>query len=381
MNGGVVGALAGGNVVALSTGDLTVTTATTLTPAGGVAGAVRLGSKTGAVNLTSGTSSGDLVLTGQSVASGPLTVARDATVTALTGLVTLPVLTAGRDVSVTAGAATLGAGAGGLIAAQRNFSAFAIGPLMMGTVRAGGTLTANGGSVLATYLGAGDALTVTARAGDATVTTAASTGRPLLADFSDFAASGSAPGATRDIGITASGAVTLVTGTAVHSITVIGGTANVTTATANTGGSDGDLTITTMAGDATLGTGTGRDIRVATTVAGTASATTATAARDLYLDAPGGTAALTAGVAGRDGVVCGAKVDIGTLTAGDDIVAVAIGTNQSLNAGTLTSTGINSGDGIARSPAPTVLPSPTRSQAARSATSRVATSWRWRAAI
>jgi filamentous hemagglutinin family protein len=345
VTGGNVGGMTGGNVVALGSGSVTVTAATaTAAPGAIVPGLVRIASQTGTTTVTDATATaGDLVFAGAVVNATTLSAGRDATVTA-GGLATIAQLTAGRDVTINAGSASLGTGTG-FIGAQRNFFAATSGALTIGAARAGGTLAATGGSVLATTLGAGDALTVRATAGNATVTTASSTGRPLLADFSGFATTGSAAGTTRDILVSATGAASLASGTAVHGITVAGTSASVTSAIANTGGTDGDLAVTATTGGATLGSGSGRDIRVAATGGGSATATTATASRDLFVDASGGTATLTTGTAGRDGVVVGPSVAVGSLTADDDIVAVA--SAGTLTATTLRSTGANSSDAVA----------------------------------
>ena len=343
--GGSVGGLLGGNVVALASGNATVTSGLASAAAGASSpGMVRVGADSGAARVTTATATaGDIVITGSSVDATTLSAGRDAGIRAV-GLATIARLTAGRDITITAGSGNLASGTG-LIAAQRNLILSATGPLTIGTARAGATLNATANTVTAARLDAGDALTVLAAA-NATVTTANSTGRPLLADFSGFAATGSAAGTTRDINITAGsmGIATLITGTAVHGIKVAGMSAVVTTATANTGGTDGDLTVTGTAGAATLGTGSGRDIRIAAT-GGAAKATTAAASRDLFVDAAASSASLTTGTAGRDGVVVGSSVSIGSLVAGDDVVAVA--NAGTLLAGTLTSTGANSGDGIA----------------------------------
>ena len=327
--GGVVGNLSGGNVVALATGDVSVMTATaTAAPGATVPGLVRLGSQTGIVTVTGATATaGDLVLTGATIDAATLSAGRDATITA-TGVATLPALTAGRDVTITAASASLGAGTG-LVAAGRNLVATTSGVLMIGTARAGEDLTATGGSVLATTLGAGDALTVTATNGDATVTTATSTGLPLLADFSGFATTGTALGTTRDITVTAQGVATLTTGTAVHGISVTGDQAVVTTATANTGGTDGDLTVSGATSGAALGTGSARDVLVSTT-AGDVTVGSGTALRDIILTTQDGTATLTTAVSGRDTRVTGSDVTVGTAAAdtaalGGDLVLVATG--------------------------------------------------------
>ena len=345
VTGGNVGGMTGGNVVALGSGSVTVTAATaTAAPGAIVPGLVRIASQTGTTTVTDATATaGDLVFAGAVVNATTLSAGRDATVTA-GGLATIAQLTAGRDVTINAGSSSLGTGTG-FIGAQRNFFAATSGALTIGVARAGGTLAATGGSVLATTLGAGDALTVRATADNATVTTASSTGRPLLADFSGFATTGSAAGTTRDILVSATGAASLASGTAVHGITVAGTSASVISAIANTGGTDGDLAVTATTGGATLGSGSGRDIRVAATGGGSATATTATASRDLFVDASGGTATLTTGTAGRDGVVVGPSVAVGSLTADDDIVAVA--SAGTLTATTLRSTGANSNDAVA----------------------------------
>ena len=344
VSGGIVGNLAGGNVIALATGDVAVMTAlAAAAPMASVPGLVRLASQSGTVTVTGATATdGDLALAGATVDAATLSAGRDATITA-TGLATLPQLTAGRDIAITAGSANLGADTG-LVAAQRNISATTSGALTIGTARAGEALTATGGSVLATTLGAGDALTVTATSGDATVTTATSTGLPLLADFSGFAAGGAALGATRDVVITAGSTATLVAGVAVHGISVSGASANVMSATANTGGTDGDLTVSGVLTVASLGTGSGRDVVVS---GNSVLATTVSATRDLHVDSfDGGTPAAMATVmtasVGRNAVIVGPALSIGSITAGSDVVAVA--TRGTLTAGSLTSTGASSSD-------------------------------------
>ena len=340
---------AGGAVLSVgnAVGTLSLTGATA-SLGHGTADFIAVTARTGEADVTASAARDDLTVSAGGAASVASTTAgRDATVSA--GGAATVFLTAGRDLSVTAGSAMLGT-AGGLVAAQRNLMATTSGALLIGTARAGGTLSATGASVTATTLGAGDALTVVARSGDASVTTAASTGQPLLADFSGFAPTGTAPGMTRDISVSATGAATLTNSAAFHSISVAGTSATATTATANTGGTDGDLAVTATNGVALLGTGSARDIRVTATGSGSATATTAIATRDLYVDAPGvagtlATATVTTGSAGRDAVINGQSVMIGTLTAADDLVAVATG--GSLTGTTLTSTGANSGDGIA----------------------------------
>ena len=337
--GGVVGGLAGGNVVALASGDVTVTAAAATAAAGASSpGLVRIASSGGAVTLTDGTASaGDVVLSGATVAATRLSAGRDATITAA-GLATVPQLTAGQDVTITAGSANLAAGTG-LVAAQRNLAAMASGALTIGTARAGAALTATGGSVLATTVAAGDGLTVNATTGDATVAMASSTGLPLLADFSGFATTGAAPGTSRDIAITAMGAATLMTGVAVHGIRVTGALAAVTTATANTGGTDGDLLLSGAAG-ATLGTGSGRDVIV---TGGSADAATIDASRDATVTATAGTAHLGTVTSGRDlavtassdAIVTGTATVAGraSLHAGGDIDLAAATSGDALDAG------------------------------------------------
>lgn len=327
--GGIVGNLAGGNVVALATGDVTVTTATaTAAPGATDPGLVRLASRTGTVTITGATATaGDLVLSGPEIDATALSAGRDATITT-TGSATLPQLTAGRDITITAASARLGADPG-LVAAQRNLVVTTSGALTIGTARAGEDLTATGGSVLATTLAAGDALTVTATNGDATVTTATSTGLPLLADFSGFATSGTALGTTRDIVVNATGAATVTTATAVHSIGIAGDSVAATTATANTGGTDGDLSLTGATAGAVLGTGSGRDVLVSTT-SGDVTVGSATALRDVILTTQDGTATLTAGMSGRDTRVTGSDVTVVAASAdaadvGGDLVLVATG--------------------------------------------------------
>nr|WP_295658888.1 hypothetical protein [Polymorphobacter sp.] len=142
-----------------------------------------------------------------------------------------------------------------------------------------------------------------------------------------------------------------ITGLAGRNIVVSGATgASLGTVTTAATGGLGDVRVTTAAGPATLNLvntgGAGLPARViVATRNGAATGTTLNASGDIIVDATLGSATLTTGNAGRDAIVVGPTVSIGTLTAGDDIVAVA--TAGTLTAGILTATGANAGDAIA----------------------------------
>ncbi|MBL8555110.1 MAG: hypothetical protein JNL41_12580 [Phenylobacterium sp.] len=316
---------------------------------GSRAGDVILESPT-AASLGSGGSSRDIRISGQSASLGSADAARDIFVTATSGNASVTgAVTAGDDIEVTAGSGSVTAAGGSLTSTgvgagddahvlARSTGGFvdvgsaatqgtgaALGDV---TVDAATTATLGSGAASrdvnvlgpAASLGGGSAgrhVFVTATTGNAAVTGSVTAGNDIevTSGAGDVTAAG---GSLTSTGVGAGDDAHVLARSA--SGAVIVGAA----ATQGTGAALGDVTIESTT-TATLGSGaSSRDIKV---TAPTASLGSANAARDVFVTATSGTASVT-----------------GAVTAGDDIEITATTGAVTAGGGSLTSTGVGASD-------------------------------------
>ncbi len=279
------------------------------------------------------------------VAIGQANIDAGLTLASAAGAVSLPTLTLGTGVPLMTAAETAAIDVKLSAATGATLGTVGGAPLVRDI-----TVATSGGTASLTTASARDDIVVTSAAGQAVA------GTLTFAGAASDAQGGNATIAATDANGTPladpyrlSG--TTITGLAGRTI-VVAGAAGASLDTVVTSVSDGlgDVRVLADTGPATLTTvatgGAGLPARViVASRSGTATGTTLAAAGDIIVAAGSGAAVVGTGDAGRDAVVTGATVTIDTLRAGDDIVAVASG--GTLTATTLTSTGANSGDGVA----------------------------------
>jgi len=302
----------------------------------------------------------DIVLTGASLLTGPLTAGRDVRLTATagpidgfdaieagrdvlataTGAIDVAAVTAGRDLALTGTTlangplssgrdllltATVGGIAAGDISAVRDLTLDAAGALTAGTTTAGRNLVLAGASIAGGDATGGADVTATADAGSLTLG-AVTAGDDIRLTANGLVNTGNlrADAATSDGDV--DGANIVVSGTGVTVGTLAAGTdiritaTGLLTAGAATAGRDivlvgGMLAVSTL--DA------GRDLDLTATAGSFTGPATLTAVRDLRIDAIGVT--LDTASAGRDLTVDGhaGTITFASLTAGQDIALTA----------------------------------------------------------
>ncbi|MGI4880172.1 MAG: hypothetical protein ACRYG4_22095 [Janthinobacterium lividum] len=334
--GGVVGGLTGGNVVALASGNLTVTTAS-------APGLVRLASLNGTTMVTTITGN-DVFLTGFGVTAGTVTAGRDATIVSTGSDISIATVAAARDLVLTSANDIV---VGGLSSAGGNATLTSVRDIGLGATATGDALDATGNAtltsgrdiVVAQRTGAGAGLSAAAGgaasfAGTASVgaTSLATQGNLILtADatatgamtLASAAGSITAPNVSGNgIALTAANAGTITgAATSAGALIATGGSlafGSISTAPDATLHATGPITVTgaTATGGALTATSETAGIRTgAVTTGGPATITASNTSNGAIVLASLGTTGAATLIAGQSIEVTGAATSTGALTA------------------------------------------------------------------